>query len=133
MANSRMPVFTYFRAPFPSAQGFSPYRFPGMMAHLPLLLASVFTGFLLCWPHPVLRLLLVVWILAGLYLGRDFAILCHYAPFLVLVVWAAAAILVAKAPAISKFGASHTVIPAVISFGVAVVFIAHVYRSNKER
>jgi hypothetical protein len=127
-----MSAFSYFRAPFPSAQGFSPYRFPGMMAHLPLLLASVFAGFLLCWPHPVLRPLLVVWVLAGLYLGRDIAIFCHYAPFLVLVVWAAVATLVAKAPAISKFGASHAVIPALISFGIAVVFIAHVYHSSKE-
>lgn len=102
------------------------------MAHLPLLLASVFTGFLLCWPHPVLRPLLVVWVLAGLYVGRDFAIFCHYAPFLVLVVWAAAATLVAKANSISKFGASHAVIPAVITFAIAAVFIARVYSFNKE-
>src|SRR5581483_123478 len=127
-----MSAFSYFRAPFPSAQGFSPYRFSCVMAHLPLFLASIFTGFLLCWPHPMLRPLLVVWVLAGLYLGRDFAIFCPYAPFLVLVVWAAAATLAAKAPAISKFGASHVVLPAAITLGVAVVFIARVYYSNKE-
>jgi hypothetical protein len=126
-----MSVSSYFRAPFPSAQGFSPYRMPGVAVHIPLLLASVFVGFLLCWPHPMLRPLLAIWVLAGLYLGRDLAIFCHYAPPLTLVTWAAVMTVVIKAPSIAKFGASHVVIPAVLSFVVALLFIGRIYRSGK--
>jgi hypothetical protein len=126
-----MSVFSYFRAPFPSVKGFSAYRMPGVAVHIPLLLASVFVGFLLCWPHPMLRPLLVVWVLAGLYLGRDLAILCHYAPLLTLVVWVAVMTVVVKALAIARFGASHVVIPAVLSLAVAVLFIGQIYRSGK--
>jgi hypothetical protein len=123
-----MSIFSYFRAPFPSAQGFSPYRFPGMMVHLPLVLGSVFAGFLLCWQHPLLRPLLAVWLLAGLYLGRDFAIFCHYAPFLVLGVWAGFAVLVAKSRAIATFGASHALMAGAISLALGVLFAAQVSR-----
>ncbi len=101
------------------------------MVHLPLLAGCIFVGFLLCWPHPVLRPLLAVWVLAGLYLGRDLAIFCHYAPPLTLVALAAVMTVFVKAPSIAKFGASHVAIPAVLSIAVAAVFIAHVYRSRK--
>ena len=127
-----MSVLSYFRAPFPSAKGFSAYRMPGVVVHIPLLLASIFIGFMLCWPHPMLRPLLVVWVLAGLYLGRDLAIFCHYAPLLTLVVWIAVMTVVVKASSISRFGASHLVIPAVLSLAVAVLFIARIYRSSRQ-
>jgi hypothetical protein len=126
-----MSIFSYFRAPFPSAEGFSPYRMPGMTVHLPLLAASVFVGFLLCWPHPILRPLLIIWVLAGLYLGRDFAIFCHYAMPLALVALVAVMTVLIKAPSISKFGASHVVIPAVVSLVIAGVLIAQIYRSSR--
>jgi hypothetical protein len=123
-----MSMLSYFRAPFPSAQGFSAYRFPGAMVHLPFLLGSTFLGFLLCWPHLLLRPLLAVWVVAGLYLGRDFAIFCHYAPFLVLLVWGAVALLVAKAHVISAFAASHPLTAAAISLLLAALFLAQVWR-----
>jgi hypothetical protein len=127
-----LSVFSYFRAPFPSAKGFSAYRMPGVVVHIPLLAASIFIGFMLCWPHPMLRPLLVVWILAGLYLGRDLAIFCHYAPLLTLVTLAGVMTVVVKALSISKFGASHVVMPAVLSLAVAALFIAHIYRLRKQ-
>ncbi len=104
---------------------------PGIAVHIPLLVAGVLAGFLLCWPHSILRPLLMVWVLAGLYLGRDLAIFCHYAPPLTLVALAAVMTVFVKAPSIAKFGASHAAIPAVLSIAVAAVFIVHIYRSRK--
>jgi hypothetical protein len=66
-----MSVLSYFRSPFPSTEGFSAYRMPGVAVHGPLIFASVFVGFFLCWPHPMLRPLLTIWVLGGIYLGRD--------------------------------------------------------------
>jgi hypothetical protein len=57
-----LSVFTYFRHPFPSTEGFSAYRMPGMAVHGPLILASTLAGFFLCWPHGILRPLLAVWV-----------------------------------------------------------------------
>ena len=103
---------------------------PGAAVHIPLLAAFALIGFFLCWPHPVLRLLLIVWVLAGLYLGRDIAIFCHYVPLLTLVVWVAFAAVLLKASSISKFGVSHFVMPAVLSVavgaGLTFVALAHV-------
>jgi hypothetical protein len=102
------------------------------MVHLPLLAAAIFAGCLLCWPHPVLRPFVAVWLVAGLYLGRDFAIVCHYAPFLVLLVWAGVAILAANGHAISIFGASHAGTAAAISLILAVLLAAQVYRACQQ-
>jgi hypothetical protein len=71
-------LLTYFRAPFPSRHGFSPSRMPGPSAHVPAIFYSAALGCLLCWPHLILRPFMLIWFAAGIYLGRDFAILCHY-------------------------------------------------------
>jgi hypothetical protein len=119
-------IFSYFRCPFPSREGFSAYRMPGMAIHGPLIMAFTFTGFALCWPHPALRWLLVVWAVAGLYFGRDIAIYCHYAPILTLIVWAVCAVVLVKAQSIARFGAAHVVVSAVMAIVVAamLVFVA---------
>lgn len=96
---------------------------PGVAVHGPLLLAFTFTGFFLCWPHPVLRLMMIVWVVAGLYFGRDIAIYCHYAPILTLIVWAVCLVLLAKAQAIARFGAAHVVAPAVLSAAVLAMLL----------
>jgi hypothetical protein len=44
---------------------------PGLAVHGPLIFSSALVGFLLCWPHPMLRPFLIVWVFAGFYLGRD--------------------------------------------------------------
>lgn len=128
-----LTVFSYFRRPFPSTQGFSAYRMPGMAVHGPLILASSLVGFLLCWPHPVLRPLLVVWVLAGLYLGRDIAILCHYNPLLTLLAWAASGFVLFRPNPIANFGRSHMAIPAAVSGAVGVVMILVAYAMTREK
>jgi len=80
----------------------------------------------------MLRPLVVVWFLAGLYLGRDIAIFCHYALPLALVVWVAAFIALSKSLLIGRFGASHVVAPALISFAIAGVFLWRIYRSSQQ-
>lgn len=65
--------------------------------------------------------MMILWVLAGLYLGRDIAVLCHYNPLLTLVSWGAFAVVLAKPVAIARFGASHIVIPALLSAAVGTV------------
>ena len=107
---------------------------PGMAVHAPLFFAFLLVGLFLCLPHPVLRPLLVIWILAGLYLGRDIAIYCHYAPVLTLLSWTAAGAVFIKPAPIARFGASHFVAPAMLSgfVGALLVFVA-VYRTREMR
>ena len=69
----------YFRSPFPKAEGFSAYRMPGLLVHVPVFFFFVWLGAWLClggdvWVYPLFLLHLVI----GLYLGRDVAILAHY-------------------------------------------------------
>ena len=72
----------------------------------------------------MLRPLMIVWVLAGVYLGRDIAILCHYNPLLTLLSWAAFGTAVFKARAIAGFGTSHVVLPGLLSALVgAVLFL----------
>jgi hypothetical protein len=117
-----MHALAYFLSPFPSREGFSPYRFPGLLAHVPFFLAASCTGFLLCGPKP----LLLVWMLAGLYLGRDVAILCHYALVLLPVIWAGVFVVMAEATHLDVFGRLHpaagiwlTILVLLVQVGVA--------------
>ena len=121
-----MFVLSYFRSPFPSTKGFSAYRMPGVAVHGPFILCFSVVGVLLCWPHSLLRPLLICWVLAGVYLGRDIAILCHYNPLLTLISWAAFGIVLLKAVPIARFGAAHIAIPGIISavVGVSVLLVA---------
>jgi hypothetical protein len=116
-------VLAYFRSPFPSSKGFSAYRMPGIAVHGPLFFAFLFVGLFLCGPHAVLRPFLIVWILAGLYLGRDIAIYCHYAPLLTLLSWTAAGAVFIKPAPIARFGASHPVVSATLSALLAALLI----------
>jgi hypothetical protein len=126
-------VFGYFRSPFPSTQGFSAYRMPGVAVHGPLIFAFAFVGFFWCWPHPMLRPLLVVWVLAGLYLGRDIAIFCHYNGLLTLISWATCAVVWIKAAAIARFGAAHVVVPAAVSAGIGAVLFLVAFAMTREK
>ena len=115
-----LSILSYFRSPFPSRDGFSAYRMPGAAVHGPLIFAFSFVGFFLCWPHPLLRPLLVVWILAGVYLGRDIAIRCHYFPLLTLIAWGVSAVVLFRPARIMRFGTSHVVISAALSLRLAL-------------
>jgi hypothetical protein len=110
-----MSLLRYFRYPFPSTEGFSAYRSPGMAVHGPLIVAFTVAGFFLCWPHAILRPLLMVWAVSGLYLGRDIAVLCHYSPCLTLACWGASAAVLFRPAALASFGASHFVVSAALS------------------
>ena len=125
-SRGEVPVLSYFRSPFPSTKGFSAYRMPGVAVHGPLIVCCLLVGVLLCWPHSVLRPLLIFWVLAGVYLGRDITVLCHYNPLLTLVCWAAFVMVILKHIPIAKFGAAHVAIPGIISafVGALVFFVA---------
>jgi hypothetical protein len=127
-----LSVFAYFRSPFPSTQGFSAYRMPGMAVHGPLILASAFVGFVLCWPHPALRPLTIIWVLAGLYLGRDIAVLCHYNGLLTLVSWGASALVFIKPAPIARFGAAHIVVSALLSAALGIVLFLVAFAMSRE-
>jgi len=69
----------------------------------------------------MLRPLLLVWVLGGVYLGRDIAILCHYNPLLTLISWAGFGIIMFAAHRIATFGASHFVLSGLLSVVAAGV------------
>ena len=119
-------MLSYFLSPFPSQEGFSPYRMPGPAVHGPLILCAGLAGYFLCWPHPLLRPLLVIWVLAGVYLGRDIAILCHYNPLLTLLSWAAFVLAILNPAWMAKFGAAHAGLSAALSLllGALVFMVA---------
>lgn len=123
-----MSILDYFSHPFPSREGFSAYRMPGPSVHVPVILCAAVLGFLLCGPHHPLRPLIFVWVLAGVYLGRDFAICCHYALPLALVAWVAMLVLPAKADAIARFGAAHMLAAALLSVAVGTLQVAVAWR-----
>ena len=126
-------MFSYFRSPFPSSQGFSAYRMPGLAVHGPLIFAATMVGFFLCWPHVGLRPIVIIWALAGLYLGRDIAVLCHYNPLLTLICWGAFALVLAKPVAIARFGASHIVISTLLSAAVGSVLLLVAFAATREQ
>ena len=74
----------YFARPFPKAAGFSPYRSPGVIVHLPFWGLLIGDGLYWCLPDTHLLPLLPVYIIGGLYLGRDLAISAHYNLFITL-------------------------------------------------
>lgn len=88
-SDTRKRMLAYFKAPFPSAQGFSPYRAPGLMVHLPILIGFLLLGWSFCRASHYLWPLMLIYFVAGLYIGRDWAIGAHYNPLITLLVWGA--------------------------------------------
>jgi hypothetical protein len=76
----------YFIRPFPGTQGFSAYRFPGILVHIPLFLILLYIGLYLNLGTPWLRPFILLYIVIGLYLGRDIAVYAHYVPLITLAV-----------------------------------------------
>lgn len=126
-----MNILWYFRRPFPSQQGFSAYRSPGLAAHLPFLIALSATGVLLCGSTVALRPLVLVWMVAGLFIGRDVAIVCHYAPFLLLVIWAAMYAVVAESHRLAVFGRQHPAAGVLLSAVLLAIQIGIARRSTR--
>ncbi len=126
-------LLDYFRFPFPSAKGFSAYRSPGGAVHAPLILAVSVAGFLLCWPHAMLRPLLLIWLLAGLYLGREVTILCHYNPLLTLMAWGGSALVLFRPAPIANFGRSHTVAVGALTAAVGTLLLGVALMATQQR
>lgn len=68
----------YLADPFPKQRAFGPYAWPGRIVHIPVLIMLAALGWMLLGWHDTARWLVVVYIVAGIYLGRDLAILAHY-------------------------------------------------------
>ena len=100
--------------------------------HGPLILAAVMVGYFLCWPHPMLRPLLMMWVIAGLYLGRDIAILCHYNPLLALGSWAAFGLTLFKPAAFARFGTAHLAVAAVLSLVLGAILLTVAWAATRE-
>jgi hypothetical protein len=76
----------YFARPFPGTGGFSAYRFPGVFVHIPLFFIFLYLGLYLNWGTPELRPFMILYLILGLYVGRDIAIYAHYMPLITLAV-----------------------------------------------
>jgi len=98
LASFRPVLLAYFKHPFPKAEGFSAYRMPGLLVHVPVMLIFGSLGVWLCASNPWLYPLFLVYAVAGVYLGRDLAILAHYNGFILFGVLAAAFFLVGFHP-----------------------------------
>jgi len=81
-------IIGYFTSPFPSTEGFSSYKSPGLLVHVPLIVIFGFTGYCFFREQAFLWPLILFYLIAGLYLGRTVAILAHYNIFIVIAVWA---------------------------------------------
>ena len=84
----------YFHSPFPKAEGFSAYRWPGLLVHVPVILIFASLGAWLCAGEPLLYPFFLVYAVVGVYLGRDLAIMAHYNGLIALAVPVAAFLLI---------------------------------------
>lgn len=114
---------SYFSAPFPKAQGFSAYRMPGMLVHLPVIAIFAVIGFWLCVQEPWLLPLLLVYLIIGLYIGRDLAILAHYNPLITIGVLVGAFFLIGAVPGWPRPG---PIISAAVTAALALLFAWYV-------
>jgi hypothetical protein len=123
----------YFQRPFPPAVGFSPYRFPGLAVHLPILLACLFLGWFLCGRHSYLWPLMLIYLVVGLYLGRDWAILAHYNPLIMIGAWLALILILRYGPRLPastmRLGTWSPVMVVCISVAIILLFAWHVRRT----
>lgn len=122
------PLVDYLRQPFPKPTGFSAYRFPGLVVHLPITLFLVVVGASLTLSDPYLWPLLAVYLLAGIYLGRDLAIMAHYNLLITLAVLAGVIGLVASPDALRVLlsGSGNPVVVFAVTLSVAAGFAAWV-------
>ncbi len=76
---------------------------------------------------------MIIWVLAGLYLGRDIAVLCHYNGLLTLICWGACAVVLIKPGPIARFGASHAVISFLLTAAVGTVLFLVAFAMTREQ
>jgi hypothetical protein len=126
-------LFNYFQRPFPAAAGFSPYRFPGLAVHLPILFTCLILGWTLCIQPGYLWPLMLIYLVVGLYLGRDWAILAHYNPFIMIGAWLALILILHFGPRLRastmRLGTWSPVLVLGISLVIVLLFGWHVRRT----
>jgi hypothetical protein len=83
----------YFSKPFPGRKGFSPYRNPGYLVHIPVIACSLLASAFLSTNKAGLLCFSPLFLVVGLYAGRDLAILAHYNPFITIFVLIATVVL----------------------------------------
>jgi len=122
------PLIDYLRHPFPSRQGFSAYRFPGLIVHVPIALFFVVLGSSLTLWDPYLWPLLLIYLLVGLYLGRDLAIFAHYHLLITLAVIGGIIALMASPDTLRALlsGSRNPVLSFAVTLSVAAGFFAWV-------
>ena len=122
----------YFIRPFPSTEGFSAYRFPGIFVHIPLFLIFLFIGFYLNLDTTWLRPFIALYIVIGLYLGRDIAIYAHYNPLItlaviLLIIFSPSLITKVLQPLKTVAGWEFPFFSLLIDLGALVAFVYYVY------
>jgi len=121
----------YFIRPFPSTQGFSAYRFPGMLVHIPLFLIFLFLGLYLNLGTIWLKPFILLYIVIGLYLGRDVAIYAHYNPLItlaviLLIIFSPALITKCIQPLRTALGETFPFFALVLDLGILAAYIFYV-------
>lgn len=130
---ARPHPLSYFSRPFPSRRGFSAYRSPGLIVHVPVWAMLTFLGMALCLPHGYLGWAILLWSLAGLYFGRDLAIYCHYIPLLTLVLLSGCVFAWANADRVFKWGEHHSPLLAMtLTFSLGAFLVWSCLRFAKE-
>ena len=121
----------YFARPFPRAKGFSAYRFPGVFVHIPLFFIFLYLGLYLNWGTPGLRPFMILYLILGLYVGRDVAVYAHYMPLLILavvavVIFAPSLVKGVLMPLKTSLGNSFPVFAALVDIAVLAAFVWYV-------
>ena len=130
-----MPILkqyaAYFARPLPRAEGFSAYRFPGVFVHIPLFFIFLYLGLYLNTGTPWLKPFIILYIIIGLYAGRDIAIYAHYMPLITLAV----ILLIIFSPSLVKgvlmplrttLGNSFPVFAALVDLAALAAFVLYV-------
>ena len=119
-------VVAYLRRPFPLAKRFSAYRFPGLIVHVPVAFLFIAPGASLTLSEPYLWPLLAVYVAAGIYIGRDLALLAHRHRLITLAVVAGCVGLIASPDTFRMLvsGSRNPFVSIAISLTVAAGFAA---------
>lgn len=119
----KISFWHYFRSPFPRAEGFSAYRMPGIVVHLPIIFFFIWLGAGLAFGDPWLYPLFLVYLVIGVYFGRDVAILAHYIGLITIGVVGGAIVFINYAPSPPQLGLLAS---ASVTAAIGVVFALYV-------